>query len=140
MYFSAVCGITHTCCLFFFLLLLSFLSSCLVHLLCAHEACPLCCSWQQLIHEVCACVCVPKPRCVCVTRFPKPVVIGESLQRIPASSLVAARALAMAAGGSCQETGAGVERVRGSSSSSALSGATALRRMEEDIRQRLLGA
>lgn len=31
--------------------------------------------------------------CVCVCdRFPKPVVIGESLQRIPASSLVAALA------------------------------------------------
>ncbi len=38
---------------------------------------------------MCVCVRTPQSRCVCDT-FPKPVVIGESLQRIPASSLVAA--------------------------------------------------
>lgn len=72
--------------------LFSFLSSCLVHLLCAHEACPLCCSWQQLIQKVRVCVYATVKVCARVTRFQKPVVIGESLQRIPASSLVAARA------------------------------------------------
>lgn len=42
---------------------------------------------------VCMCACATQSRCVCVCdRFPKPVVIGESLQRIPASSLVAALA------------------------------------------------
>lgn len=35
-------------------------------------------------------MCTPHSRCVCDT-FPKPVVIGESLLHIPASSLVAAR-------------------------------------------------
>lgn len=76
-----------------FFLPFSFLSSCLVHLLCAHEACPLCRSWQQLIQEVCVCVRALRSQGVCVCdRFPKPVVIGESLQRIPASSLVAALA------------------------------------------------
>lgn len=34
-------------------------------------------------------MCIPQPRCVYDT-FPKPAVIGESLQRIPASSLEAA--------------------------------------------------
>lgn len=39
------------------------------------------------------CVCVHHSQGVCVRdTYPKPVVIGESLQRIPASSLVAVRA------------------------------------------------
>lgn len=84
-------------------------------------------------------MCVPRERCVCDT-FPKPAVIGESLQRISASSLVAGLHRQWRQEAHVKRREAGVERVRGSSSSSALSGATALRRMEEDIRQRLLCA
>lgn len=86
MYFlSCLWNNTHLLSLF------SFLSSRLVHLLCAHKASPLCCFWQQLIQEVCVCVYTIVKVFVCDT-FPKTVVIGESLQRIPASSLVAAHA------------------------------------------------
>jgi len=60
------------------------------------------CVYVCLCVSMCMCVCV----CLCVCVFPKPVVIGESLQRVPASSPAAMASRRLSSG----RRGAGEER------------------------------